>query len=213
MPEQPTMNNNLYLETVDPKNEITTLLNNELKRLEAKQKVIDPLYDTKLRQNSQLRSMTLRKNALTHIFLVVVFIIGLCVSLFILKNYFPILPDLLVDSLLTVVIGGGIIYVVTLFINFSNRDLSDFEKLDYGTLMDLPNSSSDISLLKNNIPGLPDEETGQDCVGEACCQSGTYFYGNTCNTCPSGMVLNNNNTCVLIESFSSFSPNPTFTPL
>jgi hypothetical protein len=204
-------NFNLYLETVDPNNKIQTLLGNEMNRLTAKQKVIDPIHYTKLRQNAQKRSMTLRKNAFSYIFLVVVILMGVIVTLLILKNYFPVIPDILVDCVITFVVGGGIIYVATLFTNISNRDLLDFEKIDYGVLIDISNSSPlDISL--NAIYNRSSE--AEDCVGEACCPTGTYFYGNTCHVCPKGMALNRTTgKCVLIESFSSFSPNPSFTPL
>lgn len=214
----PDVNYNLYLETVDPKNKITSLLSNEMKRLEAKKKVIDPIYNTNQRRNAQLRSMTLRKNAFSYIFLVVVIVTGLSVSLFLLKNYFPIIPDLMIDCLLVLVIGGGIIYVITLYVNIQKRDLSDFEKIDFGALIDISKSSStssplDISL--NSISGLSnDGGTGKDCVGEDCCPTGTYFYNNTCNKCPPGMKWNmDTKQCVLVEGFSSFSPNPSFTPL
>ena len=139
-------------------------------------------------------------------------LIGFCISLFIIKNYFPVIPEIVIDCLLTLAIGGGIIYVGLLLVDIMNRDVLDFEKIDFGVLIDISNSSPLDSAIQNVELGDNDKT---DCVGEACCTAeDSYFYGNTCNKCPEGLTWDLvHKTCVLTEKFSSFSPNPSFTPL
>lgn len=203
-------NYNLYTETVDPGYKIKQLLLTEKTRLEKKKDVINPIYYTKQRQDAQKRSMTLRQNAFTYIFLVVVILVGICISLVLLRTYFPIVPENIVDGLLTIVIGGGLIFVGLLFADIINRDVLDFEKIDYGVLIDVADTPARINPALSAWPDLSPTE----CVGEGCCTGTSFFYKNICNKCPEGLVWNaESGACVLAEKFSSFSPNPSFTPL
>ena len=124
---------NLYKETIDPNEHIVTdILTKEKNRLDAKEEVIQPIYETKKRQDAQKRSTTLRKNAYTYMFLVVLAIVGLVVILFILKNYFPVIPDFVLDLLIMFVVAGGISYLIILAVDIVKRDPMDFEKIDFG---------------------------------------------------------------------------------
>lgn len=214
---------NLYKETIDPNEHIVTdILTEEKNRLNAKEAVIQPIYETKKRKDAQKRSTTLRKNAYTYMFLVVLAIVGLVVILFILKNYFPVIPDFVLDWLILFVVAGGIIYLIILAVDIVKRDPMDFEKIDFGILVDIEEVKEDdgetgVDLIMPNVQ--------QECVGADCCDpsSNPYFYDNQCNRCPEGQIWDTStNACKLspsVEGFESkknvkpYTPKPTFTPV
>jgi hypothetical protein len=212
-------NYNVFEETIDPAGKIQTILSNEQKRLGYKKLAIDPLYNTKQRQDSQLRSITLRKNAYTYMFLVTIFSIGMVTILFIIKNNFPV-PEWLMNILLMVTIGGSIVYIIILFLDILKRDTADFEKVDFGLLVEVDKVKDPATLAAEGGTGVvlgtdPDAEAAAsgvsgsadvNCVGSKCCPTGSFFWGNKCRS---------------TESFStkppsqpsSFSQMPSFTPV
>ena len=215
-------NYNVFEETIDPGNgtgKIQTMLSNEKKRLNYKKLAIDPLYNTKLRQDSQLRSITLRKNAYNYMFLVTIISIGVVAILFIIKNNFPV-PEWLMDILLMVTIGGSIVYIIMLFGDILKRDTTDFEKVDFGLLVEVEKVKDPAAAAADGGAGVvlgvnpvsADDAGGVagsadvNCVGSKCCPDGSFFWGNKCHA---------------TESFStkppsepsSFSHMPSFTPV
>lgn len=195
---------NVFNETVDPELKVEDLLEKEEARLRNKKKVIDPLYNTKLRKDGQIRSMTLRTNAYNYMILVIAVAVGMVVSLFIIKNNFPF-PEWLMTILLMLIISGSIIYVLILYTDILKRDTSDFEKVDFGLLVDVDKVKANG---KGDLTGVVlGDEKSVNCVGSKCCPDDSFFWGNKCNTTAESFSTRSN----LSASFLSFSPKPLFT--
>lgn len=173
-------------DTVDPSYQVesanTSILSKEFNRLQSKKEVIDEIHFTTRRQNDQMRSLTMRRKAYYRLYGVLVATVILSLVLLVLKNYFPILPEWIWDWLLIFTIGGGLIWAIVLYVDLTKRDKLDFEKIDFGYLLD----TSDITDKDNN----KDKETnlltraidGNACGGKGCCPNG-HFYDNRCNKC------------------------------
>lgn len=189
----PNNSYNLYIEAVDPTNKIQNqILDNEQTRLENKKEVIDPIYFTKQRQNAQLRSTTLRKQANYRLLMVFFGTFILSMLLLIMRSYFPVLPEWLYDWLLIFIVGGGIAWMITIYADIQGRDKMDFEKVDFGKLLEVK-SESDESDGLNLVSTLTTDVSM--CVGADCCTSG-YFVNNVCQPCPEGMRTNAAGECV-----------------
>lgn len=204
---RPDTTYNVFNDTVDPGSKIQTLLEAEKTRLLNKQIAITPLYDTKQRQDTQLRSITQRKNAYTYLVSVAVVAFGVIMALFVIKNYFPV-PEWLMNFIIIITIGGSAIYVVILYEDIIKRDRADFEKVDFGLLMDVDEVKDDAIPEEEEgaVLGVVDESgvTGEACIGSECCPAGTIFVNNICKE-PF--------TTRESSSISSFSPMPSFTPV
>ena len=198
---------NVFKDTVDPELKIQTLLEAEKTRLLNKQIAITPLYDTKQRQDAQLRSITQRKNAYTYLVSVAVVAFGVIMALFVIKNYFPV-PEWLMNFIIIITIGGSAIYVVILYEDIIKRDRADFEKVDFGLLMDVDEVKDDAIPEEEEgaVLGVVDESEvkGETCIGSECCPDGTTFVNNICKE---GFTTRKS------SSISSFSPMPSFTPV
>ena len=208
---------NAYQETIDfkdasPNTVREEVLNTELERLQAKDKVIHPYYVTKKRQDAQKRSETLRTRAYYRMIGVFFGMVIIVVGLFVFKKYFPILPDWVYDWLLILVIAGGIIWLFMMQVDISKRDLTDFEKIDFGLLVDVEKvkeKKTDVT----SLTGIVTSENKDDCVGKDCCPSGHYFVNNQCTPnppSPSAQESFTTNSLDNKKNIKPFSPLPSF---
>ena len=161
----------------------TSIMSKELKRLQYKKEVIDEIHFTTRRQNDQMRSLTMRRKAYYRLYGVLVATVILSLVLLVLKNYFPILPEWTWDWLLIFTIGGGLIWAIVLYVDLTKRDKLEFEKIDFGYLLDTSditdnNKDKETNLLTRTIDS-------NMCTGNDCCQNGQHFYDNRCNNCDS----------------------------
>lgn len=201
----PNNSYNIFQETVDPNLKVANLLTQEEARLTSKKKAIDPLYNTKQRHDAQLRSTTLRKNAYNYIIFVVVAAVSVVMALFIVKNNFPLLPEWFMNFLLVFTIGGCIIYILILYADVLKRDTADFEKVDFGLLMEV-----DAVKQKNKndggagvVLGVEEGTASVNCVGSKCCPAQSYFWGNKCNRTIETFSSR-------MPTFTSYAPMPSF---
>lgn len=190
---------NIYNETIDPtSNTIYNILQDEKNRLSNKEAAINPLYQTRQRQKQQIQSEALRTKAYYKMLYVFFFMLILCVLLFIMKKNFPIFPDFVFDLLLIVVFGGGIIWLLILQVDISKRDKMDFQKIDFGLLLDpktLDNGTS--------ISDRPVNKEAAHCAGKDCCSTGQIFEDNQCKEpFVSG--------CMSTRNEKPYTPKPTF---
>lgn len=206
----PDGNYNVHSDIVDPSSKINHLLDLEQSRLLRKQTAIKPLYDTKQRQDAQLRSMTLRKNAYNYMILVSAVAIGVITALFIIKNNFPV-PEWLMNFLLVITIAGSIIYVYMLYEDVLKRDIADYEKVDFGLLMDVDEVKDPTETEQGVVLGTEEGSSSTPCVGNACC-TGTGS-GLTNGKLVNNMCQESFSTMPQRSSISSFSPMPSFTPV
>ena len=202
---------NVFKETVDPELKVAALLKQEETRLTNKKKAIDPVFNTKQRHDSQLKSITKRKNAYNYMVLVSVVAFAVVMALFVLKNNFPLLPEWFMNIFLMVTISGSIIYLLILYADILKRDTTDFEKVDFGLLVEV-DKVKEVSEGGLGVTLGKDESDIVDCVGSKCCPTGaSFWWGNKCNTekepFSTRLLLSNN------SSISSFAPMPSFTPV
>jgi len=177
---------NLYNETVDINGvDVSGILQEENNRLLLKKSKIDPLYRSKQRENSFKKSESLKKNAYTYLFLIFALTIGIIIVIIIVRKFVPIIPDLIVDLLIIAVGASGFIYILLLYIDIIKRDSMDYEKLDFGELLDVKSIKS-----KDEGIDIITETDISMCEGEACCYDGSWngvqcvenftsFYGKT----------------------------------
>lgn len=195
----PDDNYNMYEESIEINNAnnvnlVNKALTEEKLRLEKKSRVIQPLYETALRKKSQLKSETMKTKAYNRMFLLFSFILILSLLLLILRNYFPIIPEFLIDILIIFIVAGGFIVLIMMYVDILKRDKMDFEKIDYDLLIE-PKDIED----KNGISNSTKLSTDV-CIGDVCCKTGDYFVNNQCSKCPEGMRYNSDGNCV--EAFS-----------
>ena len=179
---------NAYYDTIDISGDSAyQILTTEKERLDKKEEQIKPLYDTFQRQKAHQKSENLRSRAYYRMTFIFAMIIILATFLFLLKRYVEVIPDIVIDLLLVIIIGGGIILLFILHADIASRDKMDFEKVDFGLLLDVEKVKS-----KNTLDGIGFELSGA-CIGAMCCPTGSTFKDNRC--------ISNN----LIEPFSSSS--------
>lgn len=173
-------------DTVDPSYQVesanTSILSKEFNRLQSKKEVIDEIHFTTRRQNDQMRSLTMRRKAYYRLYGVLVATVILSLVLLVLKNYFPILPEWIWDWLLIFTIGGGLIWAIVLYVDLTKRDKLDFEKIDFGYLLDTSDITDNNKDKETNL--LTRAIDGNACGGKGCCPDG-HFYDNRCNKCDS----------------------------
>lgn len=195
----PDDNYNMYEETVEVNNEngvnlVNKALTEEKLRLDNKSMVIQPLYETALRKKSQLKSATMKTKAYNKMFILFSLILILSFALLILRNYFPIIPEFVIDILIILIIAGGLSILLMMYIDILKRDKMDFEKIDYDLLIK-PKDIEDKNAISNKT-----KLSNDVCIGDVCCQTGDYFVNNQCSKCPEGMRYNSDGNCV--EAFS-----------
>lgn len=161
----------------------TSILSKELKRLQYKKEVIDEIHFTTRRQNDKMRSLTMRRKAYYRLYGVLVATVIVSLVLLVLKNYFPILPEWIWDWLLIFTIGGGLIWAIVLYVDLTKRDKLDFEKIDFGYLLDTSDITDNNKEKETNL--LTRAIDSNMCTGNDCCQDGHFFYDNRCNKCNS----------------------------
>ena len=197
----PDGNYDMYIESVETENAAGTRLVNQLltkeeQRLTDLSGVIQPLYETEQRRKAHMKSETLKEKAYNTLFLVLVGTVIITLILMISRNYFPILPELLVDISIILIVAGGLIWALVLYIEIIKRNKMDFEKVDYGLLID----PKDIEKENANSISNNAQEDSTLCIGGVCCKTGHYFVNNQCSKCPEGMRMNSDGNCV--EAFS-----------
>ena len=199
----------LYNETIDISADKvqTDVLDKELDRLEAKDKAIHPYFVTKQRQDAQKRSETLRTRAYYRMLGVFFGMVIIITGLFVFKKFFPILPDWVYDWLIILIIAGSIIWLLMKQVDISKRDNTDFEKIDFGLLLDVEKvkeSKTDIT----GASGAVTVENKDHCVGKDCCPVGHSFVDNRCT--PAGSENFSTNTTDNKKNIKPFSPLPSF---
>ena len=195
----PDNNYNMYEETVEVKNAngvnlVNKALMEEKLRLEQKSTIIQPLYETAVRKKTQLKSATMKTKAYNKMFLLFSLILILSLVLFILRNYFPMIPEFLIDILIIFIIAGGLCVLLIMYVDVLKRDKMDFEKIDYDLLIK-PKDIEDKNAISNST-----KLSTNVCIGDVCCKTGDYFVKNQCSKCPEGMRYNSDGNCV--EAFS-----------
>ena len=162
---------------------IDTILTDETTRLNDKETKINKLYETHKRNKHFKNSAAKRNNAYWRMFMVLLLLAIIVVLLYMFRTNFPFVPSWAMDLVLIAVVAGGFIYMFTMYENIMKRDLTDFDKLDpYSPVMlrDKQIKKAEDLLDKGKISAsIVAKAKPEDCQGEDCCMTGTYFDTNT----------------------------------
>ena len=189
---------NMYHETVDPNGEVNNIITAEESRIETRGNIINLEYDTKLRKDHFMKSNTMKKKAYFRMFMIVVIAVGVSAALVFLKQYLPMVPDLVVDLLIIAIIAGGVIFLITAYMDMAKRDRMDYEQIDFSYLLETKKSTKDDGTAVTDGSTYGKDTTVTVCMGGNCCPTGSIFVDNKC-----------------IENFTGkiepFTPRPEFT--
>lgn len=167
----------VYKDTVDPGYKIQRIINDEKLRVESKERKVNLAYDTKQRQDALTRNKTYRSNAYHQMFFVAAITVILSLLCVYSERFLPMIPETVVDLLMTAIIIIGVIYLIVLYIDLQRRDIMDYNKVDFGYLLKPPapidptNGETTTTIVSNTITA---------CEGAACCPSGKKFENNKC---------------------------------
>jgi hypothetical protein len=172
-------NYNLYYETVDPNGTVDNIIGYENTRINNREAIINPEYDTKLRKDHFMKSNTLKKNAYFRMFMIVVIALGVSAALVYLKRFLPMVPDLVVDLLVIAILAGGVIFLINAYMDMAKRDRMDYEQIDFSYLLETKKSTKDdgTAVTDSSTYGKSDATV---CMGGKCCPSGSIFVDNKC---------------------------------
>lgn len=175
------MNFNIYGEV---SGDVENILNEEETRLGIKEGEIDKLYETHNRNKHFKNSAAKRNNAYWRMFMVLLLLAIIAVSLYMFRTNFPFVPSWAMDLVLIAVVAGGFIYMFTMYENIMKRDLTDFDKLDpYSPVMLRDKKIEEAKELADKgkiTASIVAEEAPEDCQGEKCCTTGSYFENGKC---------------------------------
>jgi hypothetical protein len=181
---------NMYTETVDPSNTVSTIVTQENARLNLKTDKINKAYDTKKRQDNLMASETARKNAYYRMFIVVAIVTIVSVGSVYLNMMFPLVPQFILDLFIMIIVSGGIIYLIILYIDIMKRDKVEYDKIDFASLMKptvkddkaaLTTTTTDSSVVSKNGKDIFNiTSLLGDCVGASCCPADSIFVDNKC---------------------------------
>jgi hypothetical protein len=177
-------NYNIYDEVTGGSGGINTILTDEETRLNDKEIKINKLYETHKRNKHFKNSAAKRNNAYWRMFMVLLLLAIIVVLLYMFRTNFPFVPSWAMDLVLIAVVAGGFIYMFIMYEDIMKRDLTDFDKLDpYSPAMlrDKQIKKAEDLLDKGKISAsIVAKAKPEDCQGEDCCMSGTYFKNGTC---------------------------------
>lgn len=155
-------------------NNIHNLIEKENSRIEQKGSLINPLYDTKKRKELMAKSTTARNQVIHQMFLTVLVVCIISVVLTYVNATFSVFPSLVLEMLIIAGFGGGIAYILYLYVDMQKRDKVDFNKVDFSALLNPPPPGTAVGAITAT------DNTNLDCVGNACCPAGSYFVDNKC---------------------------------
>ena len=191
----PNNHYNMYEETIETENKgVDKILTTELARLEGKKNVIDKIFITKERENAQMKSATLKKHAENRMIIVIVMVTLLLVFVVYIRTHFPFIPDFILDLTIIVILAGGLIMIMRMYLDIVSRDKLDFEKVNMNSLLNITTYGDSKD---NNDNGM----NAVECIGDNCCQTGYFFFDNKCSRCQNGQMLMNGKCEESAEAF------------
>ena len=177
-------NTNSVLPTLTYQSEVKTILENEKARLDARKGNIESAYAGQRRMVDLTNSATKRGKAYNMILIICV--VSLLIVLGIKQVYDNgIIPNAVLDILNIIVLSGGVIYCVLLYLDISKRSNMDFDRIDLGDPAQKTQAELDADRLSKLSAGsLSDATAGANagCIGAQCCPLGSTFneYNHIC---------------------------------
>ncbi len=178
--------------TLTYQSDVQSILSREQARLDAKKSTIDAAYSGQKRMVDLTNSSTKKSQAYNLILMIAV--ITFLIVLGIKQVYDNgIIPNTVLDIMNIVIVAGGIIYCVVLYVDVYNRSNMDFDQI----VLDSPYRKSQAELDADQAKALSSGSlsaataaANAGCVGAQCCPTGTTFneYNHICvpNVAPFG---------------------------
>jgi len=151
-------------------NTLNNILNDERRRLERKQSEID-IKDFETKRIVSLND-SYRKKQAQYVYIIIVFVFALVfyIILIKIKQFFPVVPDSIIDFSTIVLVGVTCIYVYTLVMSIYSRDNTNFDELNLPaptTVTSTDTIAAQAAAAKSGdllaITGNPNNCVGQDC--------------------------------------------------
>jgi len=195
-------------------NSVTSLdnaLKDEKTRLENKDKLITNAETTQNRIQTLNESYRKRYVYYNYIAVVVVIAFLAYFVIVILQYYFPIIPSLIVDLSSIGLFAFVIIFVGYNLLIIYSRDRIDFDKMNMDNTNVISKAELDKmrkkSLESGNLSEAANVDIGKNCIGAACCPSGTYYdtVDNKCMVHSFNLPNQNAGRYILVQTFANIS--------
>jgi hypothetical protein len=200
-----------YTIETDSVNKLDKALDAEKTRLEEKDKLITNAETTQNRIQTLNESYRKRYVYYNYIAVVVVIAFLAYFVIVILQYYLPIIPSLIVDLSSIGLFAFVIIFVGYNLLIIYSRDRIDFDKMNMDNANVISKAELDKSRKSNlesgNLSEAANIDIGKNCIGAACCPSGTY-YDTVDNKCMAhSFTLPNQNAgrYILVQTFANIS--------
>ena len=176
--------------------DVKEIVDTELSRLQQKKTNVDTALEGQKRMVDLNESYRQKYSYFTRVLVIIVVFLVLYIIISIISTYLPDIPESLFDVIYFML---GVLFVFIMFflyLDYSNRDNMDFNKLNYGP-PNIPASANQIKEQQRNALKMGDllgsiNITG--CIGDKCCSDGTKWDSGNSVCIRDGFTLMNNNS-------------------
>lgn len=171
--------------TLTKQNQVNTLLDEEITRLDEKDTQIEQAQAGQKRVLMLNESYRMRQAEYTKLIIASAFVFAIVILIKYLRTSFTILPDAIYSLIHILMFSALIIYAMVIYINVSSREKTNFNRLDIPT-PDVVKSTADKRRKSReddgNLMGISDSEL---CRGAACCDDNTQTFNDVSGNCVS----------------------------
>lgn len=170
---------------------IVQLLDSEVDRLNDRKTAIDNAEEERKRVINLTTSAVERQKAYNNLYIVLV--IMLVVVVIIKQLYqFELVPNTLLDVIITFVIAGGLIYSIMLYDDIERRSKFDFSQINLGKIPVKSQDQIDKDFKSGNLGAIASNNQQGKCNGAGCCTTDQTYNEkySVCvpNVIPTGIV-------------------------
>lgn len=149
---------------------IVQLLDSEVDRLNNRKTAIDNAEEERKRVISLTTSAVERQKAYNNLYIVLVIILVVVVFIKLLYQ-FELVPNTLLDVIITFVIAGGLIYSIMLYDDIEKRSKFDFSQINLGKIPVKSQDQIDKDFKSGNLGAIASNNQQGKCNGAGCCSS------------------------------------------
>jgi hypothetical protein len=149
---------------------IVQLLDSEVARLNDRKTAIDNAEEERKRVISLTTSAVERQKAYNNLYIVLVIMLVIVVFIKLLYQ-FELVPNTLLDVIITFVIAGGLIYSIMLYDDIEKRSKFDFSQINLGKIPVKSQDQIDKDFKSGNLGAIASNNQQGKCNGAGCCTS------------------------------------------
>ncbi len=149
---------------------IVQLLDSEVARLNDRKTAIDNAEEERKRIISLTSSAVERQKAYNNLYiiLVIILIVVVCIKLL---YQFQLVPNTVLDIIITLVVSGGLIYSIILYDEIEKRSKFDFSQINLGKMPVKSQDQIDKDFKSGNLSAIVENNKKGQCNGASCCTS------------------------------------------